>query len=204
MVSFGLLSLCARSVKSPVFHGVTGSLPNATFNKPEMKQDLSLKETDQSIFKTFHLKTFQQRPLTQVTSDPGQAKLIDSTKNITSSNVSSTTASLTTAPSAGPSNSQPKVVFPFTYTPDVIMKNSAILHPEEVEHALEEILGKDFRKTPKEIELEKARAARLEAKRLKKLKKQKKRPKGDAPGKGVTETVKPSGTSVSAHFQGWA
>jgi hypothetical protein len=190
MLFVGVPSLSARTAKSPVFQGVTGALPDVpvkpVMNKPEMKQALSLKDTDQSIF-----KTFQQKPLSEVNQNLGGG-------------TSSNEAVKNVKPTASQSNSPSKVIFPFTYTPDVIMKNSAILHPEEVEHALEEILGKDFRKTQKEIELEKARAARLEAKRLKKLKNQKKKLKGADPVNDTAKAGKSASASASAHFQGWA
>lgn len=41
---------------------------------------------------------------------------------------------------------KPTVKYPFTYTPDVLIKNSAMQHPEEVDHALNLLLGPDYKR----------------------------------------------------------
>jgi hypothetical protein len=178
----------SRYATSPVFSRMPAPLPVAP-GKP-LTQPISkpvtppLKSLDHSVFRSFQAQ--------------------QGSKEAALSNINAPSA--TDAPSSTDAKAVPaKVIFPFTYTPDVIVKNSAILHPEEVEHALEEILGKDFRKTQKELEIEKARAARLEAKRLKKLhlkklQKKKKMSQGQDPVEHITKAEK----SVATHFQGWA
>lgn len=68
---------------------------------------------------------------------------------------------------------------PFTYTPDALIRNSGAYHPEEMEHALETYLGKDWRakteatereaeKATLKREQEQRKAAKLAKKKIKK------------------------------------